>query len=476
MSGLDILLRREARLWAILGLIALGLAGFLALLLALSRTPGVMDVLPWAEQSAFRKVLVTHVVLSVVVWFLAVLGILTTLAVGLALRDGPVDLRRPIKAIPSLAGPILTAIGCALLPFPALLDLGTPLLNNYVPVVVHPLYFIALGLVAVGVLCPCLRLLDGVVRYWREDRLPQPAVFGAGVASVAYLSALACLVIAYSETPQQDNTQEYFEWVFWGGGHVLQIVNATAMITAWAILTPRAFGRTLMKSGHFAVPATLIAGAALVAPPVYGILDYPSSQHYTFFSGLYAVGLAPPITLISLALAGVLWTRWGGLDSQRPAHVGLVFSLLLCGLGGLFGFFSGYEDTRTPGHYHASIGGVTIAAMAVYLSILPTLNGTFESRMKRRALPLWLFGIGTIVHAAMLFTAGTFGISRKTAGSAQGLEGTIEHVLMGVMGLGGVIAVIGGILFIWIASRELWRSRIAALNPPSSMGHWEGTS
>jgi cytochrome c oxidase subunit 1 len=49
------------------------------------------------------------------------------------------------------------------------------------------------------------------------------------------------------------------------------------------------------------------------------------------------------------------------------------------------------------------------------------------------------------------------GIQRKTAGAAQGLESLSAKLAMGVMGIGGLLAVIGGILFVWIMLRAFMK-------------------
>src|SRR5437763_16060560 len=52
--------------WVLLALAALALAGLLALVLAVSRTPGVENVLPFMTQDFFRRVLIVHVTFAFV--------------------------------------------------------------------------------------------------------------------------------------------------------------------------------------------------------------------------------------------------------------------------------------------------------------------------------------------------------------------------------------------------------------------------
>src|SRR5262249_6929062 len=70
-------LRTELQGWTVLALAALGLAGLLALLLALARVPHAEMIFPWTGETFFRKLLVVHVSFAFVVWYLGVQGALT---------------------------------------------------------------------------------------------------------------------------------------------------------------------------------------------------------------------------------------------------------------------------------------------------------------------------------------------------------------------------------------------------------------
>jgi len=49
-------------------------------------------------------------------------------------------------------------------------------------------------------------------------------------------------------------------------------------------------------------------------------------------------------------------------------------------------------------------------------------------------------------------------VQRKVAGSEQVLRTTEEIVGMGLMGLGGLIAVAGGVLFVFVVLQAIWRA------------------
>ena len=113
-------------------------------------------------------------------------------------------------------------------------------------------------------------------------------------------------------------------------------------------------------------------------------------------------------------------------------------------------------DTRTPAHYHGVIAGVMLAMMGLFLGVLLPLLG--RARIPRRLARFLVvaFAGGQTVACLGLFLAGGYGAPRKVAGDAQGLEAFGAIAGMAMNGFGALIAVIGGVLFIWIAARALF--------------------
>jgi heme/copper-type cytochrome/quinol oxidase subunit 1 len=132
---------------------------------------------------------------------------------------------------------------------------------------------------------------------------------------------------------------------------------------------------------------------------------------------------------------------------RRPLRNALGASLLLFAVGGLIGAAISGVNTIIPAHYHGSIVGVTLALMGLTYHLLPRLGlGTPPPRLA--ALQPLIYAAGQLLHVGGLAASGAMGIQRKTAGAAQGLDTLGAKAAMGVMGLGGLLAVIGGILFV----------------------------
>ena len=109
-----------------------------------------------------------------------------------------------------------------------------------------------------------------------------------------------------------------------------------------------------------------------------------------------------------------------------------------------------------PAHYHGSIVGVTLAFMGLTYFLLPRLGfGRPEGRMAH--WQPYIYGGGQLMHITGLAWSGGYGVQRKTAGAAQGLENLPEIAGMPLMGMGGLVAIIGGILFLVVAINAMRR-------------------
>jgi hypothetical protein len=101
---------------------------------------------------------------------------------------------------------------------------------------------------------------------------------------------------------------------------------------------------------------------------------------------------------------------------------------------------------------------VTLAFMGVfYTLLLPLLVRPLPSR-RTMALSLHLFAWGQLAACLGLFLAGGHGAPRKVAGAAQGLGDIAAYAGLGLNGLGGLVAVIGGIVFVVAVGRALART------------------
>ncbi|MDQ5877270.1 MAG: cytochrome c oxidase subunit, partial [Pseudomonadota bacterium] len=68
-------------------------------------------------------------------------------------------------------------------------------------------------------------------------------------------------------------------------------------------------------------------------------------------------------------------------------------------------------------------------------------------------------GFGQLIHVLGLAWSGGYGVQRKVAGAEQALVTLPQTIGMGMMGLGGLIAVIGGIMFILVCLKAMTKRK-----------------
>ncbi len=431
-----------ARLWLKLGLLALIFAGLFSILLVLSRTPFIQAHIPWVD--FFHTALVVHVDMSVFIWFLAFAGVLWSLT------------SRPRMSLLNRTGSVLCftgTIAIALLPFAGI---GEPLMNNYIPVLQHPYFYIALSLIGLGFSLLILHTLLNFLPVLPSDVSRSVINLGSLTAALAALATLLAFVWTLLHLADNLNAQGYFEYLFWGSGHVLQFTHTQLMLIGWLCLAS-ASGVHLFIAPRLAWWLLLLGFLpVLVTPFIYSTHGIESAELRAAFTRLmqYGGGLAA-IPIAILLVAGLLKAR--PIDAaQKPLRAALISSLLLFSTGGIIAMMIKGVNVIIPAHYHGSIVGVTLAFMGMAYYLLPGLGYRAPSSRLAHWQP-YVYGGGQLMHIVGLAWSGGYGVQRKTAGAAQGLDRLPEIIGMGMMGLGGLIAIIGGLLFLVVMLRAMYR-------------------
>ncbi|NIP73644.1 MAG: cytochrome C oxidase subunit I [Gammaproteobacteria bacterium] len=435
---------RQARGWLWLGLISLVFAGLFAVLLVLSRTPFVQDIIPFVD--FFHTALVVHVDLSVLVWFVAFAGVFWSLhSSGRFTGWGW-----------SALG--LSGAGTAVMVLAPFAGTGNPLMSNYIPVLQQPVFLIGLVLFGAGFALLALRalLFAPPVGMWISGT--GALRFGLNTAVVAAVLALLAFAWSFLAVPSSLQSTAYYELLFWGGGHVLQFTHTHLMLVAWLWLAsasgaaPRIGPRVVV----FLFAWGLLA--VFITPLIYLAYDVGSVQHRLLFTWQMQFGGSLAALLIGAAVLLGLVTGGRAPRQARAERATLWASLVLFTSGGIIGFLIQGSNVTIPAHYHGSIVGVTLAFMGIAYHLLPRFG--YEAPSQR--LAVWqagVYGGGQMLHILGLAWSGGYGVQRKTAGAAQGLDSIERIVSMGMMGLGGLISIIGGVLFLVVVFGAIYRSR-----------------
>ncbi len=432
-----------ARRWLFVALAALVVAGLFSLLLVLARTPGINTLLPQGSEF-FRIALVVHVDLSVLVWFVAIAGMLWSL-----------NMRRVGSAWNRLAL-ALAASGALMMSAAPFVESSTPVMANYIPMLDGMVFRGGLLVFAAGALVLVLHGLAAAPRVGLRVDGEAALRFGLNASMVAGAVALLAFAWSLAVVPTSLPDKAYYEVLFWGGGHALQFVWTLLMLVAWLALA-QACGAQLPLSPRVSLLLFALALASVfVTPLAYLAYDVSSVEHRNLHTWAMRFGGGVAIVPIALAtLLGILSAR--NLDaSQRPLRAALLASMLLFSAGGLIGLGIGGANVKIPAHYHGCIVGVTLALMGLVFHVLPRLGYAAPQGRLAVAQP-WIYGIGQMMHIAGLVWSGGYGVQRKVAGAEQVLRSTAEVAGMGLMGAGGLLAIVGGVLFIVVVLRAMSR-------------------
>jgi len=427
----------RAQLW--LGVAALIGSGLLAVVLVLSRTPGIAAVFPLRD--IFRAALVVHVDLSVLIWFMAFAALAWALVT-------------PPRAIAlGWTGWGLTALGTAGLLVSPFLEGATPLLNNYIPVLEQPVFLASLGACGLGFAVAWLRAM----LFARPDgQSGEPArALALGIRLAASAGALAWLTLVWTLwlLPPGEG-QAHYEKLFWGAGHALQFQHALLAAVAWLWLGA-SIGQARWQPARVRQAFALAALPLLAVPVLLALRPVGTGEQMEGFAQLMRWGhlLMLPLGWMALSVLPGVWRA-----APSPQRSAWLASLLLFATGGVLAFLIRGVNVVVPAHYHGSIVGVTLAFMGLAYALLPTLGFRPVTARFARWQPL-VYGGGQLMHVLGLAWSGGYGVQRKVAGTEQVLTTLGERIGMGMMGLGGLIAVIGGVMFVLACLQSMWPHR-----------------
>lgn len=426
--------------WLNLALASLWLAGLLSLAVVFGRLPWFAH---WLDDPLFfKRCLVVHVDLALVVWFYAMVAALAAVRVPQMRGWGAT-----VSVGISLGGVVLMLAGAAVRG-------AEPVLANYVPVIDHPLFLGGLSLFFIGVLSFVIRAVP-VASDDAAAGLPPDASAGVQAATVALVAAAVTWISTRAALPAGLERLTHFELAHWAPGHVLQIANVCAMVAVWLWLARRATGKPVLSARAARWLFGVLVGPHLLMP----LFSLHGVDHRLYVEG--ATWLMRwtifPVVLLMLGLV-VRHVRLHGLPAAGVARLALRAGQMSAGLT-VLGFILGAcirsSTTLVPAHYHASLGGVTAAFMAAgYLIAASTRPaGLDAARWRAAGRQMLCFGVGQAVFALGFAFAGAHGAGRKAYASEQHVRSLGEQIGLGVMGLGGLVAAIGGIWFLVM----MWR-------------------
>jgi cytochrome c oxidase subunit 1 len=469
---------------AVAGVLWLLVGGITALLVILTRWPAI-KLLP-ADQ--FYTILTAHGIDMLILWIL-----FFEMAV---LYFASSTLLRCRLATPKVAwlGFWLMVIGGIMTNVAIYQGGSSVMFTSYVPMQAAPHFYLGIILVAVGALLGTA-VFFGTLVVAKKDKtytgsLPL-VVFGALTAAIiatfTILAGAGILIPTFfwSIGLIKEIDAQLYRMVWWGLGHSSQQINVAAHVSIWYLTAAVIFGAKPL-SEKVSRGAFLLYILFLQLASAHHLLSDPGmSAEWKVLNTSYFMYFAVMASMIhGFTVPGAVeaaqrrkgftnglfeWLRkapWG-----NPVFSGMFISLVSFGfLGGISGVVLGTEQINmlmhntfyVPGHFHTTVvTGTTLAFMAITYLLVPVLFRREMILPKLCQIQPYLFGISMSILGLVMMGAGTLGVSRRHWDMAfSGAPFQYEwpgaaYLMMGLTGIFGVIAVIGGGLWILLVVGSL---------------------
>ena len=459
-DSLDPETRDQLRRWLLFAIGAAGVAGILAVLIAMARVPALQVISP---SRSFSVLLVGHVTFSLIIWLLAFVSIAAIYTGGVFLREHAFLTASAGKAFG------LATLGSGLLLSAILAGRGNVILSDYVPVLETPAFFTGYAGFAAGIFLVVGSFLRGIARH-RGMALPLP-VYGMTTVSACLMITILALLGGIATVGSRT-----YHALFWGAGHALQYVYVGVLSVTWYILAASAFGASPVSPKVSRFAFALYPMLALPIPFFYFLVDPVYLPRMASVNTFFNVGLGLPtilhVLLIAVSVARALSGRsrgWLREVWRNPQGSALALSVLLFLVGGLLAPLGTPNTLKVTAHYHAMlVGGVTLAFMGLVYHLLPAIGRDINGVVSARVQP-YIFALGVLVTVFTLAWAGSLGAPRKTvvAGTAMGFAWSAA---LNLMALGAGLATLGGAIFVGSVLRTLVRVEPQLARAPETVG------
>ena len=501
-TGLPVCLnaQRFIKLHAVMAVIFLLVGGIGALLLALTRWPAV-HLLPadW-----FYRTLTLHGLNMLIFWII-------NFEVAILLFVGT-SLLRTTLPLPWLAWVNFSLMTAGALLCDAMILMGKAdvLMTSYAPLQGHPLFYLGIILFAVGALLAMFQFFACVYMAKKkrtyEGSMPLVAfgaVAAAIIATVTLLhGALVMIPTFFWSLGLMDAPDAgWYRLIWWGLGHMSQQINVCAMVSVWYLLARFTVGSRPLNEAVCRSAFVLYILFINLASAHHLLVDPGVSAGWKIWNTSYAMYLAVLASMIhgfTVPAAVEAAQRAKGFTRglfewlfkapwRNPGFSAFFLSLLIFGfIGGITGVTLGtqqiniiaHNTLRIPGHFHATVvGGATLAFMGLTYYVVPLIfRKEFFAKGLCRIQP-YLFAGGIVLMSIGMSFAGSYGVPRRHY-DVEMTGAVLSHsfdpgayLMLGLLGLGGVLAFLGLAVYIGVVVSTVFFGRS---NQGRPMSPWHG--
>lgn len=433
--------------WLRNGVISLALAGVYSIILVMLRTPMLVNL--FLNTEIFKSALVIHVNLSILVWLMSVTACIWSYNL------------QPTTSIITYV--ILAFFGTALIALSPLCGQNFPVMNNYIPMLENIIFILGISLFGVSVLLFALYILWNCCKISYFNSLINFTILST---VIMWVLVWVCFIWSYCQLQEiiklvPVDIEFYYELLFWSGGHLLQFIYTQILILVMTVLFHAWIGKELrFKKLYLALLYLnfIISIATISGHLLYDIIDAEFKEYYTK-QMKYGGGITPVLSLIVMFYE-LKWfhSHESGNDIKgskdiREVQMSLLKTAIICSSilflsGGFIGILITGMNVTIPAHYHGSIVGISVAFMGFCFLLC---DGK-QQKNSYFTTAIITITIGQMLHIIALLFADGYGVLRKTPWVEMPVA---NKLLIGVMGGGGLIAIVGGLMFVIICGRRI---------------------
>ncbi len=469
---------------AVLAVVYLLIGGAFGLLVAATRVPAIHLL----DAETFYMALTLHGTAILLFWIIFFEIAVLYFASSTLLRC------RPATPMIGWIGFLLMLVGSVVTMVAFFRGNSSVMFTSYVPMPAEPIFYLGLILFAVGALIGCFVFL-GTLMVAKEEKTYDGSIplvtFGAVTAAIIAIFTIATGAVIliptflWSAGLISNIDPAIYRVIWWGMGHSSQQINVSAHVAVWYAIAAIVFGAKPMSEKVSRFAFLLYILFLQLASAHHILVDPGISSTWKVFNTSYAMYLAVLASMVhGLTVPGCIeiaqrkkgytnglfeWLRKAPWDN--PVFSGMFLSMIVFGfIGGITGVVMGTEQINliihntifVPGHFHATVAvGTTLAFMAITYFLIPVL---FRRQLVMPGLAKWqpyIFTAGMLLLILFMLGAGTLGVPRRhwdinfADAALQYQFAGSAIAMMGVAGLGGFLAAIGGAAYCLIAVLSL---------------------
>ncbi len=427
--------KRYTYRWFAIAVLFLGVGVAFALSIGLSRTPFGYRYLP---ADFLYQAIGCHVILAIVFWLLS----FTVAFWSIYFKGRELSISY-----------ILPLLGALCVTIAVFTEGHRAVANNYIPTIDHPIFFLGLVLFFAGFTINAFTFIKDSIavlssKFEDIDIVKFTLAISVPIALIM-VAALLVSLLMFALGSEAAREMIFFERLFWIPGHIQQVLNGVLLIAVWYALKG-AIGLECRGFRYMWFFNSMLFTSALILFAIPFVFDPIARDAKVISEIVYAIGLGVPIFA-----HGVNVLRGLKRNGNRVQFISLVLSMAIYFFGIAIAYSGFGNDLRVPAHYHGAVTGLTLAMMGLSHHYLA--GAKIKGFIRRLGdLQPAVYGVGMILVISGLMVSGIFGAPRKTYGVSFATEPAVL-VALTVMGIGTLLAVAGGILFVFYSSVSLFK-------------------